>query len=344
MANIASLAAITTSGMTLLRSVSELTNGVLNYQPLDCVVMCTSTPGEIVFQYTEEQQFTSVTVHIGHGTGQGGDSTGMSVRVGDVQQAVFPGTTTAIQQVSLGQNCRGTKLAIRIDSSAGKYFREVVIDGQKYEAGFLLQALNGVTQAIRGAAKSSIPFFNGNKMTFLEAGQNGSYLTINDTGLLTWAGITAATTEKTGGVQIASQAETNAGNNALKVITPATLQNKLVLSGAITTQAGEEIPNNSMVSIYNVGGVMRARKADAVSGIAADGFVKAGGQIDAEVIVYTQGQLNMLSGLTTGQTYFVGAAGLVGNAPETGMVQPIGKAINATTIHFMRGEPVHLDA
>lgn len=110
--------------------------------------------------------------------------------------------------------------------------------------------------------------------------------------------------------------------------------------------AGENLVAGNIVNIYLDGATLKCRKADATS-IAkkADGFVKDAVSSGDAINVYFEGINGYVTGLTAGTVYFLSdsvAGGLTATPPTTAdyILQPIGKALSATSISTEIAEPV----
>ena len=109
--------------------------------------------------------------------------------------------------------------------------------------------------------------------------------------------------------------------------------------------ASENLAAGDLVNLWNDGGTLKARKADATAaGKEAHGFTEAGVTSGADATVIFDGTIPGLSGLTLGAKYFLHttAGAVVSTAPSTvgNVVQPVGVAASATELVFERGEPV----
>lgn len=113
-------------------------------------------------------------------------------------------------------------------------------------------------------------------------------------------------------------------------------------------EASENLASGDFVNIFDDGGTIKARKADATAeGKEADGFVLDAVTAPASAIVYFEGTNNSLSSLTLGARYYLSAAtagGVVATAPSASgnVVQYLGRAISATEIAFEGDEGVIL--
>lgn len=114
--------------------------------------------------------------------------------------------------------------------------------------------------------------------------------------------------------------------------------------------ASEDITAPAMVNIFNDGGTIKVRKADASNGRQADGYIKASVLTSASVVVYADGVSTGWTGLTLGSVYFLSASvpGGVTATPATSgsnhILQQVGKAVSTTEVQFEVGEVVELIA
>lgn len=110
--------------------------------------------------------------------------------------------------------------------------------------------------------------------------------------------------------------------------------------------SSENLAAGDFVNLWNDGGTIKARKADASGGVAkkADGFVLANVTSPANATVYFEGQNDELSGLTVGSIYYLSATPGVGTAtvPTTAghIRQVLGKAVSATVMTTEIDEPI----
>ncbi len=122
--------------------------------------------------------------------------------------------------------------------------------------------------------------------------------------------------------------------------------------GAETTviPASEALEAGNWVNIYDDGGTLKCRKADATGpgeGKRIHGFVLEAVSNGNDATVYFAGVNNQLTGLTVGGTYYLGktagAAVLDVSAYTTGnIVQEAGIAISATAIAMQLSKAVEL--
>lgn len=112
-----------------------------------------------------------------------------------------------------------------------------------------------------------------------------------------------------------------------------------------TIAASENLAAGDLVNIHNSTGV-KARKADASGGLAkrAHGFVLSAVTSGQNALVYFEGTISGLSGLTEGDNMFLSATpgAATATAPSTAghISQSIGVAISATAISFEPQRPV----
>lgn len=115
-----------------------------------------------------------------------------------------------------------------------------------------------------------------------------------------------------------------------------------------TIPASENLAAGDMVNIWTDTGAVKVRKADATTaGKEANGFVLAAVTSGNNATVYRPSQSNnQLTGLTPGTMYYLGtsAGGVVSTPPSSSgnVVQSVGRAVSATALSFMPGEPVTL--
>jgi hypothetical protein len=144
---------------------------------------------------------------------------------------------------------------------------------------------------------------------------------------------------------------------ALVVSTGAPDANKLVATGAdgrldeslmpvgigadiAVRPASENLAGGDKVNIWNDGGTVRVRKADATAaGKETDGFVLGAATSGQDATVYFEGRNTSLTGLTPGARYYLSAAvpgGITTTPPSaTGnVVQYVGRAISETELAF----------
>lgn len=109
--------------------------------------------------------------------------------------------------------------------------------------------------------------------------------------------------------------------------------------------ASETLAAGDIVNIWNDGGTEKVRKADATAeGKEANGFVLSGFASAATALVYHEGKITGLSGLTPGARYYLQTTpGTIGTtAPSTAgnVSQYIGTAVSATVLAFEHDEPI----
>jgi hypothetical protein len=110
----------------------------------------------------------------------------------------------------------------------------------------------------------------------------------------------------------------------------------------VSATATEALSAGDLVNLYNNGGVLSVRKADASAAAAArfcNGYVIAPVANAAQATVYKEGTVQGLSGLTLGSKYFLSAS-VAGGASTTvvtaagQLLQYIGTALSAATLDF----------
>lgn len=111
--------------------------------------------------------------------------------------------------------------------------------------------------------------------------------------------------------------------------------------------ASEALSAGDLVNLWDDGGTIKVRKADASNGRRADGFVLAAFSSSATALVYFEGSITGLSGLTLGGTYFLSgttAGAITTTAPSTAahIVQEVGRARLATALVFEPQQPLTL--
>jgi hypothetical protein len=112
-----------------------------------------------------------------------------------------------------------------------------------------------------------------------------------------------------------------------------------------TVATSENLAAGDLVNLWNDGGTLKARKADATSaGKEAHGFTESAVTSPANATIIFDGTIGGLTSLTIGAKYFLSttAGGITSTAPSSvnNVVQPIGVAASATELVFERGEPV----
>lgn len=110
--------------------------------------------------------------------------------------------------------------------------------------------------------------------------------------------------------------------------------------------ASENLSSGDFVNLHDVGGSVRARKADGSANKPADGFVLAAVTSGQPADVYYDGMNSAVTGQTIGTVFLSDTtAGQATSTLATGaghIHQTLGKAISPTAIRFVRGEPVTL--
>lgn len=112
-----------------------------------------------------------------------------------------------------------------------------------------------------------------------------------------------------------------------------------------TIVASEALAAGDFVNIWDDAGTAKVRKADATTeGKEAVGFVLSAVSAAANATVYFEGKNTQRSGLTPGARQYLGTTpgACTATAPSANgnVVQPLGEAINATTIAFEKQEPI----
>jgi len=98
----------------------------------------------------------------------------------------------------------------------------------------------------------------------------------------------------------------------------------------------EDLVAGDFVNIFDDGGTIKVRKADATNGRDANGFVLAGVTAPALATVYFEGTNTQLSGMTPGARQYLGTAGGVTGTPNTTsgqLHQYLGKSSSATELN-----------
>lgn len=113
----------------------------------------------------------------------------------------------------------------------------------------------------------------------------------------------------------------------------------------VTATASGAIAAGDMVHFMAAGTVQKADATDNTKN--AHGFVLANVADTESALVYLEGPITGLTGLTPGAAYFLSAAtpGLATATPPTGtgkIVQRIGNAVSATVINFEPDSPIIL--
>jgi len=112
--------------------------------------------------------------------------------------------------------------------------------------------------------------------------------------------------------------------------------------------SSENLSAGDFVNLWNDGGTIKARKADATAvGKRAHGYVVDAVTAPASVNVYFESINNQLTGLTLGETYWLSdttAGGLTTTPPAdaTEIVQELGVAVSATELAVEIGKPILL--
>lgn len=113
---------------------------------------------------------------------------------------------------------------------------------------------------------------------------------------------------------------------------------------ALTTS--EPLSSGDLVNVWNDGGTVKVRKADATSaGKEAHGFVLAAFGSGVSATVYFEGANTGVSGLTGGNVFLGTTAGACTNTAPSGsgnVVQRVGIATAATELNFEAQQPITL--
>lgn len=119
---------------------------------------------------------------------------------------------------------------------------------------------------------------------------------------------------------------------------------------SLTVPAGEDLTARNFVHLYNDGGTLKARKADATDNTRpAAAFIAADALTGQDVTVYFGGNvLTGLSGLTPGAVLYLSeTAGGITATPVSGagkLSQEVGRALSATSMIFEPQASVELAA
>lgn len=106
----------------------------------------------------------------------------------------------------------------------------------------------------------------------------------------------------------------------------------------VTLPSSEDLADGDYVNIWDDGGTISVRKADASGGIGkkADGYVKSAVTAPADAVVYKGGINDHDSGLTAGVVHYLsatpGAATTTAPSTATHIVQVLGKASSTTAL------------
>ena len=145
-------------------------------------------------------------------------------------------------------------------------------------------------------------------------------------------------------------AATSGASKVLKTKSDGTIDESVLPTGigadVKNVVASEALAAGDLVNIWNDGGTEKVRKADATAeGKEAIGFVKASFASAATAVVYFEGRITGLSGLTPGARRYLSTASagqVTASAPSSAgnVVQFVGVAVSATEIDFEPGEPI----
>ena len=108
---------------------------------------------------------------------------------------------------------------------------------------------------------------------------------------------------------------------------------------SVVCPASEALAAGDYVNIWNDGGTIKARKADATTtGKEANGFVRSAFALNASATVFLEGANNALSGLTLAARYYLSTTpGLGTTTPPSAagnIVQYLGNSLSATSLNF----------
>lgn len=115
-------------------------------------------------------------------------------------------------------------------------------------------------------------------------------------------------------------------------------------SGAITMTASETVAAGAMINIWNNGGTINVRNADAATAKPAHGFVNS--QIlngASGTVVIGNGPNTGVTSLTVGTQYFLGNSGAVTSTAPTAsgsVCQKVGVAQTATELQVILYDPI----
>jgi len=118
-------------------------------------------------------------------------------------------------------------------------------------------------------------------------------------------------------------------------------------ANVITLTASENLSAGDFVNIFDDGGTVKVRKADASTNKPAHGYVLDSVTAGSSVTVYFDGHNTGLTGLTPGAYYYLSASqpGGVSATPPTAsghLVQKVGIAISTTIIDVEIETPIEL--
>ena len=132
----------------------------------------------------------------------------------------------------------------------------------------------------------------------------------------------------------------------MRNLSPVTEIQGTLKGGAVLATASEALAANDLVNVYDNGGTLSVRKANATDATKpSDGFVDAGYSAATVARVFKRGTL-VGSGLTSGAVYYLsttgGAASVAAPAVTGNVVQQIGKAISATALMLEISDSIEL--
>jgi hypothetical protein len=156
-----------------------------------------------------------------------------------------------------------------------------------------------------------------------------------------------------GGVREIVPATTGGGGDGQKLAAldvngkwPVAMMPTGIGADTVVVAASETLAAGDFINLWNDGGTIKARKADATSsGKEAHGFVKDAVTATQNATVYREGNNGAVTGQTVGQHFLSTTAGQSTTTVPTGsgnIVQCIGFATVATNINVEFGQPVEL--
>lgn len=112
--------------------------------------------------------------------------------------------------------------------------------------------------------------------------------------------------------------------------------------------ASENLASGDQVNLWNDGGTLKARKANASDNSKpSHGFVSASVTSGATATVIHDGTISGLSGLTVGAEYYLGTTGgaITATAPSStgNSIQPVGVAKSATELIYEYHRPTEIE-
>ena len=154
----------------------------------------------------------------------------------------------------------------------------------------------------------------------------------------------AATTSVAGIVELANTAETAAGIDSTRAVTPAGLAGAGITTFSLTVPVSESLGSGNLVNLWNAGGVLKARKAKASLSLMSNGYVLGAVTFPGNAVIYTSLINNQVSGLTIGGVCYLGEGTVTSTAPTASgyLRQEVGVAVSATNLLFLLGESIIL--